>query len=230
MNHSPLLRALICDYDDTLRKTFDFGLLLHQEVAKNEYGINLAEEDVREVWGRPIEELYARLYQIDLENADEISRAGRIYQEYFDRAVRAKPIEIYPESISVLSSLKQHGVKLGLVTSCQRNMIGDDEQTKQLLALFDYMQCAEDSLARKPDPQVFDKISHYFREKYGILESETMYIGDELTDFYAANAAGVPFLGVETIHSAHEFNEYGADVVADIGALPSYFGLDYTEK
>lgn len=96
-------------------------------------------------------------------------------------------IELYDGIEIVLSSLKNKGIKIGIVTSKAR-----DATTKTLSQLhieqyFDYIVCVDEVRKPKPDPEGINRALDFLK----ITKDETIYVGDAITDLTTAKNAGI---------------------------------------
>jgi phosphoglycolate phosphatase len=65
-------------------------------------------------------------------------------------------------------------------------------------AVFFIFQAAGESEYHKPDPRVFDPLIASLQQYNNIGRSEILYVGDSLSDFYAARDAHLQFTAVLT--------------------------------
>lgn len=177
-------KVVAFDFDDTLVATIKNVWRQHKHVALTEFGIEITDEDMRRVWGRPFHDMVEDLY-------------GHPFATVEPHLLREKPNfpkEIFPESKELLAVLKSAGKVIALVTSTNtrslavdfvHNAIADD--------VFDHVFTIDDCEYHKPDERVFDPLL-----SVGYTPGEVVYIGDAPTDFYAARDAGFDFIGVGT--------------------------------
>ncbi|MDP1846135.1 MAG: HAD hydrolase-like protein [Candidatus Moranbacteria bacterium] len=97
--------------------------------------------------------------------------------------------------------------------------------------LFRFIQTASD-LPRelhKPNPEVFSRIISILLSE-GVRREEILYIGDNITDFRAANGAGIYFVGVTSggLTTRDDFLRIGVSkkhILDSIRNLPKFLGI-----
>ncbi len=89
-------------------------------------------------------------------------------------------VTAFPDSKSVLKTLRAAGIRTGLLTNAPYPMsIRDVElQTLKLLDLLDVCMTAEDAGYRKPHPKAFKAVLL----RLGVLADEAVFVGDDLQD------------------------------------------------
>lgn len=204
-------RAVLYDHNDTLVETFGSKIPQFQFAAKEWYGKDLSEEEIRANWGGPFKQLCGILFETDdIELAYE--RVMTIHHNY--------PQHVFPDTIQTLQRVHSRGILQGVVTSTTRESFNFDAEFQGLpLNLFEHIQTQEDTPYHKPDPRVFEPSIEWL-DTYGIERDEVTYIGDALSDFEAAKAVGFNFIGVEQGIVTHEqFQEAGAFSVSSLSKI-----------
>jgi HAD superfamily hydrolase (TIGR01549 family) len=198
-----MIKAVIFDLDDTLVKTHVVKWAQHKAVARDTYGRELTDEKLREHWGKPFNTLITILH----DGADTLENMLAAY------AANAHlfPKELHDATTDTIQMLLERGIKLGIVTATNKVfLLRDLEHLNIPSEQFFFLQAADETDFHKPDPRVFEPILGEL-ERRGISNDETMYVGDALTDWYAARDAGMHFIGVTTgLHTADEFKAAGA--------------------
>lgn len=200
-------KAVVFDMDDTLIKTYAVKLRQHRHFAKQQYGIELDDEHFRKQWGKPFHTFLSDVYEAR-------EPVERIYSEYI-KLSHLYPVELQDDTLHTFDRLQSGGHKLGIVTATARDVVMRD------LGLINFpferlhmLQTSDDTPVHKPDPKVFEPILGSLRNE-GITEG-IVYVGDALTDYYAARDAGLQFVGVTTgLVTADEFREAGAEYIVD---------------
>ena len=99
---------------------------------------------------------------------------------------------LFPETSSVLNTLKERGSKIGIVSTKYRYRIMEFVEKEFPKGFFDIVVGAEDVTAHKPNPSgLILAIKHLQSDLEGCL-----YIGDSIIDAKTAQAIGVDFYGV----------------------------------
>lgn len=172
------------DFDDTLVATIKNVWEQHKHVALTEFGVEITDDDMRRVWGRPFHTMVEELY----------GHPFAIVEPHLLREKPNYPKEIFPESKKLLSGLKAAGKIIALITSTNtRSLAGDFAHNAIEDDVFDYVFTVDDCEYHKPDKRVFDPLL-----AHGYKSDEIVYVGDAATDFYAARDAGFDFIGVGT--------------------------------
>lgn len=199
-------KALIFDYDDTLVKTYEVKWRQFKAVAKDMYGIHLTDDVLREHWGKPYDEAHRAYFR----NSDTLENmlAAKLERE------AEFPIELQPSALETVSRLREHGAILTILSSSKGPLVRAD--LKRLgfhLADFSAIQTSEETKVHKPNPEVFTPMLEHLA-KQSIKPSDTIYVGDSLSDYQAAKAAGLGFIAVTTgITTAAEFRQAGAPTI-----------------
>lgn len=205
------IKAVVFDFDDTLIGTHVAIWDLHRHIARSHYNIELDDASIKTHWGRPLPELAKHYYQTDA--VEEAITRMMQYQPDF-------PKTKFEHAEPLIRNLKLSGKIIGIVSATTRPILDKDVELVGLpLDEFDYIQTAEDTEYHKPDPRVFDpllaSVAHI-----AVYPQNVLYVGDGIQDMYAANAAGLKFMGVTTgIVTADEFAEHGAQSIDDLSQL-----------
>lgn len=209
-------QAVVADWDDTVVGTVDAKVRQHIMVAEKHYGITLKKEMMLLDWGKPLHELIAKWYQIDPTDEASFHEVLTTVLSYSGEFLK-RP---FPHARDALDAIKQAGIPLGVVTGSPRNDIHHDFEVVGVQpSYFDYFQTSDDTPVHKPNPLVFAPAISWLTEQ-GIAPQDTLYIGDTLNDFYAADGAGFQFLGVETASTdLPTFYAAGALSIRSIGDL-----------
>lgn len=205
------IEAVFFDLDDTLVGTMEPKWRQHKYVAKTYYNKELSDEEIKQHWGKPLQEMICLLYSTD--NAEEaMERCVAHHKDY--------PKELFTASVPTLQHLKAADMILGIVTATSRWSFENDLGLHNVsLDLFDYTQTADDSDYHKPDPRVFEPAVAWLAGR-SIQPDNVLYIGDGLHDMKAAAGAGFNFLGVETgLVTAEHFKDAGAKSLPSIAKL-----------
>jgi len=125
------------------------------------------------------EESGDRFFEYFMEKADEIMTENTV---------------LLPDSIAVLSQLKEKGCSTAIVTTKVRYRVEEVLCKYGIAYLVDYIVGYEDVAEPKPSPEGLLKAINYF----GCDKSSVLFIGDSLIDANTANNAGVDFAAVLT--------------------------------
>ena len=117
---------------------------------------------------------------------------------------------LYSETSRVLQSLKNHGYKLGIISTKYRYRIQDLLKNYFTNNFFDIIIGGEDVSEHKPSPEGILKAI----EQLDVEKSQVLYIGDSVVDADAAQQAGVHFAGVlHAMTTKEELQIYPHDLI-----------------
>ncbi|MBQ0024107.1 MAG: HAD family hydrolase [Bacteroidales bacterium] len=171
----------IFDIDGTLMDTERTGMLSLKQTIKEFTGRDLPMEELLPFFGLPSAKASELL---GLEKADEFAR---VWEEHFQELMYL--VTIFPGVEDMLSSLKEAGCGLGIVTSRNRVEFGYDPNLGKIAHFFDCVVCSDDTPRPKPAP---DPIIKYM-EVMGAGREDCLYLGDTDHDYACAHSAGVDF-------------------------------------
>lgn len=182
--------AIIFDMDDTLIKTWESKWAHYRLVGKKYYGIEVTNEQLSTHWGEPFPKLVRSIFGEDVGLDEAIQNFLRHDADF--------PKPGHDAAVEAVKMLHKNGVVLGVVTSMLTDVAEEDIRREFPPNVFDFIQGADQTLAHKPDPLVFEPALRRLEEK-GITDKKAiLYVGDALSDFYAARDAGLDFIGVTT--------------------------------
>jgi phosphoglycolate phosphatase len=208
---SQAIKAVLFDHDDTLVGTIEAKWAEHKYVAKQFYGKDLTDDELRQHWGKPLPVMAGLLYGTeDLQGA--MANIMTVHDNF--------PKKLHDDTLSVLQSFRTQGKKLGVVTATSRFSLLHDLKTLRVpKELFDYMQTEENTDRHKPDPLVFKPAVAWLQTVH-IIPEEAVYVGDGLHDMQAALGAGFEFIGVSTgLVTQDDFHAEGVRSIKRLGDL-----------
>jgi phosphoglycolate phosphatase len=208
-----MIRAIVFDFDGTLTElTLDFTSMRNK---LKELVLNYVSPKIM----REFDDLFMLELIYAVEN--KLEQRGSVFRNQAFTLLRdieveaADGKEVYPYTRDVLRSLREMGMKLGVMTrNCEgavRKVFPDIDQ------YVDAIVAREDVLVVKPDP------SHprAVLDRMGVRPSNAILVGDHPTDIAAGRAVGALTAGVLSGRVAKAtLEEAGADyVVNDIRGL-----------
>ena len=122
---------------------------------------------------------------VDVEPAaDLLAQAQTLFFDFYAKIVaESKP---YPQVEAALQAIKQTGVKMACITNKPAAFTMPLLEKSGLLPYFELVVSGDTLSKKKPEPeQIF-----YVCEKFNVLVSESVLIGDSKTDIAAARNAG----------------------------------------
>jgi len=208
-----MIKAVIFDLDDTLIKTSETKYEALKFAANHFYKLELTTEMIKTHWGKPFRKFMINLF-------GEIDTIESIIQNYY--SVRNQfPSPAYEDAVNTLGQLAKKYI-LGVVTASTRHIAEEDLQAAGFnLSLFTYIQTSEQTSVHKPDPKVFEPVSHMLLEK-NIFPNNVVYVGDSLADYEAAHGSGFHFVGITGRTTTHtEFK----NIIFAIDHFSKLFGI-----
>lgn len=208
-----MIKAILCDLDDTLLQTRAVKSEAIKFAGKLFYNLDITDEAIDKHWGKPWMEFMGEIFN-HREDAELASQKYKsIVKNYTNRA--------YPGTLETLEFLSNN-YKLGILSSAARSMIIYDLECAGIpVDLFFYTQSAEDTNIHKPNPQVFEPIVKILA-KQEITKDEVLYVGDTLYDYEAATGAGLHFVGMaDRSKNNGDFSSVGAVSISSIVELPA---------
>lgn len=122
------------------------------------------------------------------------AEAVRVYREHYVRTAPSTT-SLLPGVPEALAQLQTAGVRMGVATSKRRSSAEPILQHLKIAHHFEVCIGPEDVSRPKPDPEPL----HALMRRMGVADPAAfVYIGDTPYDANAANAAGVPFVGLTT--------------------------------
>ena len=214
MSHQPLA-AYLFDLDGTLIDSVELILQSYRHTLT----IHRGQVPPDHIWlagvGTPLRAQFRAFTDdpVELEAMVETYRGFNL--EHHDRMVRR-----YPGVLEAVQSLKQRGVRLGVVTSKMRAGTVRGLSVCGFDGLFDVLVGADDVTQHKPDPA---PVLHALK-LLGADPAATVFAGDSPHDLVAGRAAGVRTAGVlwgpfTREHLAPHDPDYWLQRPADIEAL-----------
>lgn len=129
----------------------------------------------------------------------------------------AKISELIDNAKLVLKSIKDIGLKIGLLTNNGKFATNIVLEKHGIAKFFDVIITRDDSQALKPDPTGLRLVL----SALNISPKEAVFVGDSIIDAHAAKEVGVTFFGVETgLHNKGELQRENAVMVfSDLKSL-----------
>lgn len=174
--------TFIFDVDGTLINTEQAVLGSLQKLLKQNYGVEMSQQDLAFVLGIPGSVSLRQL------GVDYIEIANKKWNALMQREFR-HTVHVYEGIQSLLVDLKEQSVVTGVVTSKTYQEFLDDFIPFGLVYDLTYAICADDTELHKPHPEPLLK----FLEVSGAKAESSIYIGDTIYDSECAREAGVDF-------------------------------------
>ncbi|MCH8109028.1 MAG: HAD-IA family hydrolase [Chloroflexi bacterium] len=208
-------QTIIFDFDYTLADSSS-GVIECVNFALAKLGLPIASDDaIRRGIGLSLEETLVML-------AGERNRGSheeflRLFVERADEVMVDATI-LFESVPGVIQSLKAQGIGLGIVSQKYRRRIETILERESLLDCFDVIVGGEDMDAFKPDPSGLLTAL----DRLGGSPTNSLYVGDSVTDAETAKRADVPFAAVLSgVTPKESFNGYPTfGIIESISELP----------
>ena len=215
--HSNAVQAVIFDFDYTLADSSQ-GAIECISFALREMGLDqVSAEAACRTIGLSLSETF-----LALDEHHEPHRCDEFHQLFVKRAeqVMAKLTVLYDSVPATIESLRERGLKLGIVSTKYRRRVNEVLERESLLHGFQVVIGGEDVEQHKPHPQgLFEAI-----EKLECSPASVLYVGDSVVDAELAKRAGVPLVVVLSGTTPKEhFDGYEPIAMLDnISRLPEF--------
>lgn len=205
-----MFKVAIFDLDGTLLNTLD-DLANACNYALNKFSFPTHKvEKYKKFIGNGIYKLIERALPDDKKDKETIKKVLEVFSDYYNEHMMdmTKP---YDGIISLLDELRIKGIRLAVVSN-KKHEFTVEIVKKYFDDRFDIVFGHRDSYKEKPDPtSVLEVI-----DKFNILKSECIYIGDSNVDIITAKNAEVKCIGVTWgFRDNDELAEEGANYLAN---------------
>ncbi|WP_283674549.1 HAD family hydrolase [Butyricicoccus sp. Marseille-Q5471] len=191
------MNYFIFDIDGTLIDSAHVDQIAFQQALRAQ-GQDYTLEELRWSFGMPGRDALRKLGIADIEGT--VTHWETLAYANLDQ------IKPYDGVLEVLTTLREQGCKLGVVTSRTRKQLEGGVTPLGLNGYFDEIICADDVAMPKPAP---DGLLECLR-RLGGTQTEAVYIGDSRYDMQCAAAAGVK--SVLALWGCHEPDSLTADL------------------
>lgn len=205
-----MYRLAIFDMDGTLLDTLeDLAVASDYALAQKGYSGHTTEEYKEFIGHGPVHLIRMALPE-QFRDDETVSQTFKIYADYY--ALHDKDLtKPYPGVLKVLKELKQSGVKIAVYSNKPHyNVVQLCEHF--FSDLVDMAVGFKEDVPPKPDPAAGFEIIR----RFGVLNKDTVYIGDSGVDMMTGNALGAYTVGVSWgFRPKDELIHTGASVVID---------------
>jgi pyrophosphatase PpaX len=178
------IRTILFDLDGTLINTNHLIQASFQHTFKT-FGYEFTDEEIQRFNGPPLIETFS---SINPKRAEEMLET---YQTH-NHAVHDAYVTAFPRVSDTVRTLKQHGIKMGVVTTKMRKGAKMGLELTGLTSIFDTMITFNDVEHTKPHPEPVLKAMN----NLGANAASTLMVGDNYHDIEAGKNAGVQTAGV----------------------------------
>lgn len=182
-------KAYLFDFDYTLADSSRGIVMCFRNVLAMHGHDGISDESIKRTIGKTLEESFTILTGID--NKETLTAYRKEYVAQADKLMTANTV-LFPETLDVLSRLKEKGAKIGIISTKYRYRIMELLGKKLPEGFLDIIIGGEDVKTPKPSPEGLTfAISHL-----GLEATDVLYCGDSTVDAETARNAGVDFAGV----------------------------------
>lgn len=172
-----MIKAVIFDMYETLITLYGSPVYFSRQMAED---VGISEDIFTPMWRMTEDDRTTGKVTVD-EVVERILRENNCYSEEKVRLVMEKKIRykkeafehMHPEIIPMMKALKEHGIKIGLISNCH-----SEESTvikeSVLYPYFDAVCLSYDEGIKKPDLEIFKRCL----EKICLNANECLYVGD----------------------------------------------------
>ena len=195
-------KAYLFDFDYTLADSSRGIVMCFRNVLAMHGHDGISDESIKRTIGKTLEESFTILTGID--NKETLTAYRKEYVAQADKLMTANTV-LFPETLDVLSRLKEKGAKIGIISTKYRYRIMELLGKKLPEGFLDIIIGGEDVKTPKPSPEGLTfAISHL-----GLEATDVLYCGDSTVDAETARNAGVDFVGVlHGMTTRKELEEY----------------------
>ncbi|MBP1691921.1 MAG: putative phosphatase [Bacteroidetes bacterium] len=180
------LSCVIFDIDGTLARTNDLIFATFNHVAELHLGRRYEPQEIIAHFGPPEEGAVESIF-----GSAMVSRVMDEMCAYY-RAHHKEMAGAHEGILAVLALLKRHGTRLAVFTGKGRRTAAITLAELGMTPFFEHIVTGNDVTAFKPSPEGI----HQVLETFAVSPRETVMVGDSMSDFNAARAAGVAFAAV----------------------------------
>jgi pyrophosphatase PpaX len=180
-----MIKAILFDIDGVLLDSFEVNLKYFQNIMEKAGYPPPTREEYKKLFHLPSVDVIRALAQT--EDDQEIQRIKKINETQVPYPLNeVKTQANVPEVITHLSQK----YKLGLVTSRKTELVWKLPPLAELKHYFSLLISLDDVTKPKPDPEPLLLAA----ERLGLQPVDCIYVGDAITDFQAATAAGMKII------------------------------------
>ena len=213
---------LVFDWDGTLMDSEAHIVTSMQRAMSDAQLPEMAREKIRDIIGLGLREAIARLLPEASEDL-HVALVDRYRYHFF----ADDPCEPFEGAESVLQQLTAQGYLMAVATGKGRRGLDRVLQSTGFGQYFVETRCADETCS-KPDPQMLQEII----DVTGMMQNQTLMIGDTEYDLEMANAARTSSLGVDYgVHSRERLLACGPlGCLSSIKELPDWLAAQATEQ
>jgi len=200
------VKAVIWDMDGIIADTSPY----HQkgwQIVFRKRGTDYTEADFRRNTGKRSDIIVREVLGENMPQ-DEIAEIIQEKDETF-RQLMGQKIKLFPGVLKLITSLKEHDVKIAIASSAPMENILLITRSLKIANRFDVIVSGWEVTKGKPHPQTFLLAA----EKLGVAAADCIVIEDAISGVTASKRAGIRCIAVTNTTSREELRE--ADLIID---------------
>ncbi|MHC0037820.1 pyrophosphatase PpaX [Pseudoneobacillus sp. C159] len=199
------INTVLFDLDGTLIDTNELIIASFLHTLEHYYPSRYKREDVLPFMGPTLRETFETM---DGANVDEMIATYR----NFNLTHHNELVTDFPTVLDTVKALKEHGYKIGIVTTKILDVVKKGLIHTKLDSYFDVIVALDHVSKAKPDPEPIFKAL----EQLGSRPEETLMVGDNHHDILAGKNAGTLTAGVAWSLKGREYLEsYQPDIILE---------------
>jgi len=184
------IKAFLFDLDGTLIDSQE-GIIETLHVLLNQREHNVSKNDIRNLFGKPLEGVLATL--IPNLTEDEIWDLVKSLRELYAKN-HLQLIQLFPNVKEILEGLKKQGYQLGIASTKFKKFILEAINHLEIADYFEVVVSGYEVENHKPAPDIILETAKQMK----VNPKDCVYIGDSPTDIIAGNKAGSLTMAVLT--------------------------------
>ncbi|NIO21840.1 MAG: HAD-IA family hydrolase [Candidatus Aenigmarchaeota archaeon] len=204
-----MIKLVMFDWDGTIVDGLSLNYKIYIEITKR-LGKRMPEspQDLAKLTNGKYEELY---HNLGIRTKDEVEKATKSYWELFESL--KDEFELFPGIMEVISSLKKRGIRIAIISNCEKPLLAILIDKFGLSGYLDLVVAHGDTENIKPEP---DQI-HFCLEKLKVKPKEAIFVGDMINDIVAARKANLRKVIAVTYgwHTREQLEKLKPDVIVD---------------
>ncbi len=179
-----MIHAVLFDLDGTLIDTNELIIDSFKHTFEFFNKSIPTREDIIDCFGEPLHGTMSKFF-------DDGEQAVKVYRE-FNLKYHDERIDSYGNAKEMLKALKDKGIKLGIVTSKNKNTAIRGLKKCDLIDYFEVLVTSDDVEKHKPNKEPVLKAC----ESLGVEPKNTLMVGDSIVDILSGKNAGSKTCGV----------------------------------
>jgi HAD superfamily hydrolase (TIGR01509 family) len=182
---SPPIDGILFDFDGLILDTETPIFRAWQEMFRS-YGQELLLNEWAEILGKSLDVVGPA--EIFVENIPDVNERKKVLKEVSNRELELVNEQMpLPGAVELIQKSKQHGLKLGIVSSSDEEWIHTHLDRLGLDLYFDHTSCADEVELAKPDPALY----HLGLKKMELRPEKIIVLEDSPNGVLAAKRAGL---------------------------------------